>query len=208
MRLPQTVAFVSALLLSASSVACSANSGTGATLELPKIDASSDDTIPEDVPEETLREPFDENETRRLINRASEIHSLCSAWDTLDSLEEPDPRDVDELLYFSILYYDTLRQIDKTRKVQERVPAERGRPARVKSVPLTAEAKRGIDELRKHAYEYRVRVATWKTYFDQDVMSEEEMFARLNKAFMLFASEQVTRVHQRLAAYEQEHCDL
>jgi hypothetical protein len=164
--------------------------------------------IPEEIDAKALVEPVEKNETRRLIASAAQIYDFCTAWHQLDALPEPDPGDVDDVAEFSVLLHDTLRLINTARKVQERVPAGRGRPARVKAVDLTPEAIADVQQLRTQAYAYRVRVAYWKQYFDQGLFDAVEMKARMDRAFVLLASEDVTRVEQRLSAYEQEHCDL
>lgn len=190
---------------------CAGGSGRGGAAPTPTIavaEITDPSEIPEDVEAKGLVEPKPRNETEELIQRSARIYDFCAGWDALDRIPEPDPADVDELLDFSILYYDTIRYIDTTRKVQERVPAERGRPERVKPVPFSEEAAQDLDTLRKRAFEYRVRVGSWKSYFDQGVFDRPELQRRLDKAFELFAAEEVTTVHDRLAEYEKEHCDL
>lgn len=189
-------------------VGCSRKSPTDGIAKAQAARLADGETPPEDPAEELLNEQPLTRKVDRLIAESVRVHSLCEAWNRLDRLEQPEPDDIEELADHTEKVYNLYFAIDPTRKVRERVPAQRGRPATVRNIELPKEVQADIDTVRKATYSYWVRVTSFDGWRKAGYIDDADYERRMQRAFALFTSDEVTEAQRRLIAFEATHCHI
>lgn len=171
-----------------------------------RANAAASSDVGEDVEPDTLLEQAPKTKTDRLIAQAEKSASFCEAWDALDRLEQPDLGDPKEVVLYVDRAYSAYLRIDPTRKVQERVPAQRGRPATVRHIVLPDEVQADIDTVRKALYAYWVRVGAFNAWAEAGKIDKAGYDRRMQNAFAALTADPVTQAQQRLMSFEASHC--
>ncbi|MDQ1446623.1 MAG: hypothetical protein QOI20_3087 [Acidimicrobiaceae bacterium] len=161
-----------------------------------------------DIPPKELIEPEPKTDRERLLAKAGQIYDFCQDWNIIEGIPEPRPHDADDLVRFGAKYYETLKYLDPTRKVLERVPAPGGGPPQLKAVSLSPQTLTDLVRLRLEAFGYFKRVSVTRIAMRRKEIDAARAQARYDDAFRRLAEDDVQAVYQRLLEYSNGHCHL
>ena len=159
-----------------------------------------------DLPPQELREPEPKTDRERFLVKAAEIYSFCDAWKIVEDIPEPVPGDIEAIAQFGTKYYDTLRYIDTSKKVIEKVQRSTAGPATSKRVDLSDEVMTDLKTLRYEVYGFLKRTVTTRFALQHKEISEEQAAVWLQAAVLKLSSDHVETVYQRLTDYAHGHC--
>lgn len=199
---------VAVLLLGALTVggagACTGNDRP--TPGLPTSPDASGRQVPDplaDLPVRALVEPPVKARSARLLDKAGQIFPFCAVRDRIENLKEPAPTDVKKVLPYARLYYSALRAMNQDEAWDNPRRHAAGAPAKLS---LSDYEKAALRVEREEVYAYLVRVQSAKDYANADVITRDQLEARLIDAFARLADGPYGAADDLLSDFTQESC--
>lgn len=163
---------------------------------------AKEDRIAARFPPGLLVEPEVTRESDQLLLRSRQLSTFCAARQQVDQLPEPDPAEVNDLLFFAWTSYQSALSVDpKAEFVDKRSPPDR--PRRITPPPEVIES---LETLRRAFYAYLMRLLIADHLRQGGTLTRAQFRTHLNVAFLELSGRAPTEAERLLRTYQLERC--